>query len=866
MDNYAEHPDETRPTRPAAERGSMPAWRERLRVHGPALLLLSVLTAAAFPWWFLPGGPVYDDLTRLNAPQRMLLAWSLRHLQIPLWNPFSFGGQPFLAAGQSGPLYPPNWLYALLPIVTALKWSYALHTLFAAVGCYLVSWHVTRRRLAGVISGVCFPASGFMLGHQVHTQMFDAISWLPLLLYLLLRVFDDGRWRFALGLALCGALEVYAGHPQMSFFACLFLGLTALGLLLLGRWPHRLRALGRTLVAAALAACLSAAQWLPTVALVLYSDREQVPSWFLLSLSMPLKGLLQLLTPFSAGGGYAGPFTVQQFASEYGFQTFWELTSYAGITALVLAATAALCQLRRHPLVPILTVAGILFGAFSVGYHGIFPTLLTNLPGFDLFRVPARYIGLTDLSISLLAGIGMAALADAAARGSRRPVVTAAVCALVCVILLSVDWAFGVLHRHPWSATLMPAVLVCLVPAAAWMVRRSRQTWTSAALAAAVVFDVTTQAAWWSPFIAGADPSYTSTDPVTSYVASHIHNPAAPLQRIASFPDAPLAFDEAAGFQIPSLDGYDSLVPQWYVNTVNLTWRTNTLLSEPRSLLDAYDVKYILTEDDDTPDWATFPGGITSYRHTFAKVPAGTYALRLTLTPNGAFAEGTQPLLTVTLTSGAHHWTELLQGAPNDTFLIPLPADWPTGQSTTVTARCESWSTPVWLGSLTWVSAASGMSRPYHVDALLSPEPLQQVFSDGTTTVWENPDATQSAWVTQNTDDPLAAPDGSASPVSNRENGQIWLTRAPRAGTLVLSQTYDPGWRAYVDGKPVPVTRVGSLYGNVLTGVSVPAGTHRVVLVYRPRSFEVGAALSGGTALLLLGLWVIRSRRRVGRA
>ena len=41
-----------------------------------------------------------------------------------------------------------------------------------------------------------------------------------------------------------------------------------------------------------------------------------------------------------------------------------------------------------------------------------------------------------------------------------------------------------------------------------------------------------------------------------------------------------------------------------------------------------------------------------------------------------------------------------------------------------------------------------------------------------------------------------------------------------------------------------------------LTGLSVPAGEHRVALVYRPLSFRVGAAVSLASLLVLSGLAV----------
>jgi hypothetical protein len=70
---------------------------------------------------------------------------------------------------------------------------------------------------------------------------------------------------------------------------------------------------------------------------------------------------------------------------------------------------------------------------------------------------------------------------------------------------------------------------------------------------------------------------------------------------------------------------------------------------------------------------------------------------------------------------------------------------------------------------------------------------------------------------------------------------------------LVLSENHYPGWRAYLDGESVGVLRVD--YN--LRGVYVPAGTHKVRFVYRPKSVLAGLLISL-LALAGLALWWAR--------
>jgi hypothetical protein len=77
-------------------------------------------------------------------------------------------------------------------------------------------------------------------------------------------------------------------------------------------------------------------------------------------------------------------------------------------------------------------------------------------------------------------------------------------------------------------------------------------------------------------------------------------------------------------------------------------------------------------------------------------------------------------------------------------------------------------------------------------------------------------------------------------------------TRLDRRGVLVLSEAYDPGWRARLDGRPIELLRA-----NVgFRAVALPAGRHAVEFLYRPASATAALAASGVSILgLLLLAW-----------
>jgi hypothetical protein len=78
-------------------------------------------------------------------------------------------------------------------------------------------------------------------------------------------------------------------------------------------------------------------------------------------------------------------------------------------------------------------------------------------------------------------------------------------------------------------------------------------------------------------------------------------------------------------------------------------------------------------------------------------------------------------------------------------------------------------------------------------------------------------------------------------------------------GLIVLADNWDKGWRAFWNGRPMPILRVD----YTIRGVVVPAGTGTLEFIYRPASVVLGLWLAGLAAIVLLGwLAVIHLRSR----
>ena len=73
-------------------------------------------------------------------------------------------------------------------------------------------------------------------------------------------------------------------------------------------------------------------------------------------------------------------------------------------------------------------------------------------------------------------------------------------------------------------------------------------------------------------------------------------------------------------------------------------------------------------------------------------------------------------------------------------------------------------------------------------------------------------------------------------------------TRMKTAGLVILTDLWDKGWRAYIDGQNVPVLRAN----HAVRGVVVQQGTHSLEFRYQPASVTWGVCAAGVAGLILL--------------
>lgn len=439
--------------------------------------LLAALLLLFFSPVLLSGrllAPPGDGLSYYYAG-RVHAAEIVRGGRLPLWSPALYAGFPLLADIEVGALYPPNALFVVLPAPLAMNLLVVLTFLVAGVSTFLYCRAIGAADLGSLVAALSYMLSGFMVAHLGHVTIVQAAAWLPLSLYFLERLRTHSTWLQCLGLALTLALLVLGGHPQIVAGCSLLLALygVALGVVgqpALGRRRFVLRAAASVL----LGALLSAPQWLPTLELARESVRTRLSYEAFIDYSLPPSHLLTFLFPFFLGAPSAGDW----FQAWWGHWTETEMLGYAGIAPLLLAPLALGSGASAVGRLWCAVLA--IFLLLALGGNTPAAAWLYRLPGYNLFRAPARSLLFAQLALAILAGLGVTRLLSK--RDTRRLLASGATLLIflgTCVAMLSRDlpltrWLVGVVPPDPErvfsvaNPALLVPILVALATLGAW--------------------------------------------------------------------------------------------------------------------------------------------------------------------------------------------------------------------------------------------------------------------------------------------------------------------------------------------------------------------------------------------------------------
>lgn len=386
---------------PAELAGPRHGWLIAILIFaGAALLLCYPMLGGQFI-----AGPESDQYVAGYAFRNFAAEYWRAHHAIPQWNPYIFGGLPYIGAMHGDVFYPTAWLRWILPTGTAMNLGFAVHLVIAGTALFgflrglRVSW------AAAVAGGLAYELSGIVasLVYPGHDGKLFVSALAPLLFLALLRGIRHRRLSGfgAAGLVIGLALH---GHPQMSYYLLVAAGMWTLYLVF---WDQegptgsvRWRALGWSAVAVALGFGLYAIQALPFAAYIPYSPRAAGgPSagWaYATGYAFPPAELWSLVYPQLNGitQGYSG----SNFLKHH--------TEHLGSVVILLAMCGLGGEQRRRERIALGAIA-LLFLLVAFGGHTPFYRAWYELmPRMKQVRAAGMAFYLVALVVCVFAGLG----------------------------------------------------------------------------------------------------------------------------------------------------------------------------------------------------------------------------------------------------------------------------------------------------------------------------------------------------------------------------------------------------------------------------------------------------------------------------
>ncbi|MFK7803308.1 MAG: YfhO family protein [Anaerolineae bacterium] len=856
-------------------------------------------------------------------PYWQMAADALRAGEIPFWNPHIFMGAPLLANSQVGFFYPPNWLFWLAADPPqAVKLAIVSHLVIGAWGLFrLAHKRLEMSLVAGLLSAVVFALGGYLTAQVEHVNQLEGLAWLPWLLVVVdgfaVRGWHKGATALKSGhvtqaskplysvVAVAGlfTLQILAGHTQTVFLsgaACglwLFAGALQPNLTIKQRlWPLLFLGGG-----AVLALLISAAQLIPTYELTQLSSRQGgLTTAEVLSFSWHPLLATQSLLPTIGQAGF----------TEY--VAFIPLTAlFLAIWALIIGWKDGLNRMLKHKMIqPILLTGTGLF--LALGRFNLISWYYSRLPGFDLFRVPARWLILYAIGIALLAGFGL----DRLGQGKRKQLNWA-----VLAYFLLLLWNPASVYLSQWvpvgpessldllnslSLIALTLELISLVLIWVWIDERKQKVqinfsapqWVLFALAVAFLFiatrslpynRLTTPEAYIDlrpaglrlqadahsqivpdRFISLSDIFFDPGDQaeIDTIYASKLSEQALydytvsiKLKEIVS-PNFPMVYGLASldGFDggILPLKSYSTLMSQTILPDGRVT--TDGRLREHLDVipsaewLDRFNVRYVITDKvgDVWVDDVFFDRQHVTPIAPFESVEIG-YLPDFLADEIQLLAE--QPLgkIEIAWSDG----TTVIQPAES----ADIPGLWTARlPQQTVLEAVEIFAGGdfVELTAVSLVNAKEGWFKA------VTPGQYRLIHS-GDVKIYENLDVWPRAFFLNSDSQSVMGADrieGHAEIVSYAAERVELNVETAEDARLVLSDAVYPGWTVTVDGAETEILEVDGL----LRGVELAAGEHKIIFQFRPVSFQIGLAVSMIMIIILAGVLVFAYRRELKKS
>ena len=353
----------------------------------------------------------FRDLYLHSVADKQPLLNSISRGELPLWNPFLLGGQPYLGNIASSVLYPTNALFFVLPPLQAFNINIVLHFLLSLGSAYTLARMLCFIPLTSFLAGTIYGFCGVMLSSTNLPGLWFDMPYFPLLLLFWHLFLSEKKKRWFFVSVILGALQALAYSPEPNAILMIFL----LGWTLCYPYPRQ-SLLHRALLWIALGAFIvgiSSIILLPTAEIAVYSGRSHsIESSTKYSLHP--KRLLELVFPLFLGDVNA----IRPRFHYWGWKLTKEslpffLNIYWGWVTLLLAGLGSFWKdLTEAPAFPrksrifcMIFATACLLISFG-DYWPFFQKLYLKVPLHSLFASPVKLLIGMLLPVALLAAYG----------------------------------------------------------------------------------------------------------------------------------------------------------------------------------------------------------------------------------------------------------------------------------------------------------------------------------------------------------------------------------------------------------------------------------------------------------------------------
>jgi hypothetical protein len=343
----------------------------------------------------------------------------------PQWNPYLFGGLPFVDAMHGDIFYPTTFLKFIMPGHRAMGWKIVLHVFLAGVFTFHWLRHLGIGRGIATFGGVAYLLAPVLVSlvYPGHDGKLFVTALTPLALWVTDWAITRGEARRFAVLALVVALLVFTAHMQLAYFTVWAIVALAVYRLVearrggqpTGKLMRRLGGLAAAGVVGAL--FIGAIQlWTPVRYLTKYSQRvektteAEVESGYAYSTSWSLhpEEAFSLVVPEFIGQNLQ---TERDVTNTYWGRNPFKLNhEYAGLLPLLLVPVALLARRRRGEVWLFSGIAAVSLVYALGATTPLFRLFYWLVPGVKLFRAPSSIMFIFAIAVITAAALGLEAL------------------------------------------------------------------------------------------------------------------------------------------------------------------------------------------------------------------------------------------------------------------------------------------------------------------------------------------------------------------------------------------------------------------------------------------------------------------------